>query len=66
MIEADGRYPVPGLTDSHMHVESSMCTITEYVRAGLPHGTGPVFTKNALTLPGDIHDIVARHAQSRP
>ena len=43
VIEAEGRYLVPGLTDGHMHVESSMCTITEYVRAVLPHGTTAIF-----------------------
>ena len=43
VIEADGRYLLPGLTDGHMHVESSMCTITEYVRAALPHGTTAIF-----------------------
>ena len=43
MIEAGGRFLVPGLTDSHLHVESSMCTITEYVRAVLPHGTTAIF-----------------------
>ena len=38
-----GRFLVPGLTDGHLHVESSMCTITEYVRAVLPHGTTAIF-----------------------
>ena len=44
VVEAEGRLLVPGLTDGHMHVESSMCTITEYVRAVLPHGTTAIFT----------------------
>lgn len=43
VIEANGRYLLPGLTDGHMHVESSMCTITEYVRAVLPRGTTAIF-----------------------
>ena len=43
VIEAEGRFLVPGLTDGHLHVESSMCTITEYVRAVLPRGTTAVF-----------------------
>ena len=43
VLEAEGRFLVPGLTDGHMHVESSMCTITEYVRAVLPHGTTALF-----------------------
>jgi adenine deaminase len=43
VIDVAGRFMVPGLTDAHMHVESSMCTITEYVRATLPHGTTAIF-----------------------
>ena len=43
VIEAEGRFMLPGLTDAHMHVESSMCTITEYVRAVIPHGTTAIF-----------------------
>ncbi len=43
VIEAEGRFLAPGLTDGHLHVESSMCTITEYVRAVLPHGTTAIF-----------------------
>ena len=33
VLQAEGRFLVPGLIDGHMHVESSMCTVTEYVRA---------------------------------
>ncbi len=43
LVEADGRHLVPGLLDGHMHVESSMLTITEFVRAVLPHGTTGMF-----------------------
>jgi adenine deaminase len=43
IIEAGERFMLPGLLDGHMHVESSMCTITEYVRAVIPHGTTGVF-----------------------
>jgi adenine deaminase len=43
VIEAGGRYLVPGLLDGHMHVESSMLTVTEYVRAVLPCGTTGMF-----------------------
>ena len=41
--EAEGRYLVPGLLDGHMHVESGMVTVTEFVRAVLPHGTTGMF-----------------------
>jgi adenine deaminase len=43
VVEAEGRYLVPGLLDGHMHVESGMVTITEFVRAVLPHGTTGMF-----------------------
>jgi adenine deaminase len=43
LIEAEGRYLVPGLLDGHMHVESGMVTVTEFVRAVLPRGTTGMF-----------------------
>ncbi len=43
VIEAKGKYLVPGLLDAHMHVESSMLTITELVRLVILHGTTAMF-----------------------
>jgi adenine deaminase len=43
VIEANGQYLVPGLLDAHMHVESGMVTVTEFVRAIIPHGTTGIF-----------------------
>ena len=43
VIEAEGRYLVPGLLDAHVHVESSMLTISQFARAVLPHGTTGAF-----------------------
>lgn len=43
VIDAAGRYLVPGLLDAHMHVESGMLTVTEFVRAVIPHGTTGMF-----------------------
>ena len=43
VIEADNRYLVPGLLDGHMHVESGMITVTEFVRAVAPRGTTGMF-----------------------
>lgn len=43
VIEANGRYLIPGLCDAHMHVESGMVTVTEFVRAVMPHGTTSMF-----------------------
>jgi adenine deaminase len=57
VVEADGRYLVPGLCDAHMHVESGMVTVTEFCRAVIPHGTTSMFIDpheiaNVLGLPG--------------
>lgn len=43
VIDAGGRYLVPGLLDAHMHVESGMVTVTEFVRAVIAHGTTGMF-----------------------
>jgi adenine deaminase len=57
VIDAEGRYLAPGLLDGHMHIESGMVTITEFVRAVLPHGTTGMFVDpheiaNVLGLEG--------------
>jgi adenine deaminase len=43
VIEAHGRFMVPGLCDGHMHVESGLVTVTEFARAVIPHGTTAMF-----------------------
>jgi adenine deaminase len=43
VIDAEGRYLVPGLLDGHMHVESGMLTVTEFVRVVIPRGTTGMF-----------------------
>jgi adenine deaminase len=43
VVDASGRYLVPGLCDAHMHVESGMVTVTEFCRAVIPHGTTSMF-----------------------
>ena len=43
VIDADGRYLVPGLVDGHMHVESGMITVTEFCRAVARHGSTSLF-----------------------
>jgi adenine deaminase len=43
VVDARGRYLVPGLCDAHMHVESGMVTVTEFCRAVIPHGTTTMF-----------------------
>lgn len=66
VIEAHGRYLVPGLCDAHMHVESGLVTVTEFARAVIPHGTTSMFIDpheiaNVLGLPGVrlMHDEAA-------
>jgi adenine deaminase len=43
VVDAKGRYLVPGLCDAHMHVESGMLTVSEFARAVIPHGTTSMF-----------------------
>ena len=43
VIDARERHIVPGLLDAHMHVESGMVTVTEFVRAVISHGTTGIF-----------------------
>ena len=57
IIEAQGRYLIPGLCDGHMHIESGMLTPAEFARAVIPHGTTSMFTDpheiaNVLGLEG--------------
>ncbi len=44
VIEAKGRFMIPGLCDAHMHIESGMLTPAEFARAVIPHGTTTMFT----------------------
>jgi len=43
VTDVSGKHLVPGLLDGHMHVESGMLTVTEFVRAVVPHGTTGMF-----------------------
>jgi adenine deaminase len=57
VVDVGRRYLVPGLLDGHMHVESGMLTVTEFVRAVVPHGTTGMFIDphemaNVFGLPG--------------
>jgi len=45
-IDAEGAYLVPGLIDTHLHVESVMVTVTRFAEAVLPRGTTAVFIDN--------------------
>jgi len=48
-IDGENKYIVPGLIDSHVHIESSMGSPYQYARAVLPRGT--------TTIISDCHEI---------
>ncbi|MBZ7925128.1 adenine deaminase [Ensifer adhaerens] len=69
VVDAAGRYLVPGLCDAHMHVESGLVTVTEFARAVIPHGTTTMFIDpheiaNVLGLAGVR--LMNEEAQSLP
>jgi len=43
LLDAEGRYLVPGLLDAHVHVESSMLTVRQFAAAVVPRGTTGAF-----------------------
>ena len=49
IIELAGRYVIPGLIDTHVHLESSMVSPAEFANAVIPHGT--------TTVVWDPHEI---------
>ena len=53
VIEAGGRFAVPGFIDAHVHVESSMVTPDAFERGVLPRGT-----TTAICDPHEIANVV--------
>ncbi len=49
VIDGEGKYVVPGLIDSHVHIESSMGSPYQFARAVMPRGT--------TTVISDCHEI---------
>ncbi len=49
VIDASGKYVLPGFIDSHLHIESSMVTPHQYANAAVPHGI--------TTVIADPHEI---------
>lgn len=49
IVDAEGRYIVPGFIDGHVHIESAMVTPAEFSRLVLPHGV--------TTIIADPHEI---------
>jgi len=69
VVDAGGKYLVPGLLDGHMHVESGMITVTEFVRAVAPRGTTGMFIDpheiaNVFGLRGI--ELMVKEAQKMP
>ena len=48
-VDLGGRFLAPGFIDAHVHIESSMASVPEFVRAVVPHGT--------TTVVADPHEI---------
>jgi adenine deaminase len=46
VLDAEGAHLVPGLIDTHLHVESAMVTVGRFAEAVLPHGTTTVLIDN--------------------
>ena len=51
-IDLTGQYLVPGLIDTHVHVESSMVSPPQFARAVVPHGV-----TTAITDPHEIANV---------
>lgn len=49
VVDAEGKYLIPGLIDAHMHVESSMLTPRNFAKISIPSGT--------TTIVMDPHEI---------
>ncbi len=44
MVDADGKYIIPGLIDGHVHIESSLLSPPEFAKVVLQHGVTSVIT----------------------
>jgi adenine deaminase len=69
IIEAGGKFLSPGFLDGHMHVESSMLTVTEFVRNVISYGTTGIFIDpheiaNVFGLKGV--QLMVEEAKSQP
>ena len=52
-VDCTGKIVLPGFLDAHIHLESSLVSPTEFVKAVLPHGTTTV-----VTDPHEIADVM--------
>ncbi|MBJ9993496.1 adenine deaminase [Paenibacillus sp. S28] len=44
VVDGKGQFAIPGLIDTHLHIESSMLTPAHYAEVVLPHGTTLIVT----------------------
>ena len=67
-VSVNGRYVAPGFIDAHVHIESAMTSVSEFVRAVLPHGTTAVVADpheiaNVLGTDGIAYMLAAAEKQ---
>jgi adenine deaminase len=55
VLDVQGSYVAPGFIDPHVHIESSMLSITEFARAVVPFGTTTV-----IADPHEIANVLGR------
>ncbi len=55
IVDLDGKHVVPGLIDTHMHIESSLATPSRFVEEVMKHGTAAV-----LQDPHEMANIFGR------
>jgi adenine deaminase len=57
VVEANGRFAVPGFIDTHLHIESSLVTPFEFDRCVLPHGV-----TTAICDPHEMANVLGAEA----
>lgn len=55
-VDVSGKYILPGLIDTHVHIESSMVSPLEYAKAVMPHGITTV-----IADPHEIANVCGRN-----
>lgn len=69
IIDAKGRYLVPGMIDGHIHSECSKLSITSYAKAVVPRGTTSMISglDEYISVSGleGLKEILAEVKQSR-
>lgn len=62
IIDATGKYLVPGLIDGHLHIECSKLSMTSFAKAVVPHGTTSIISGLDQYLvtagPEGVHEVL--------